>query len=255
MSKNPAVASYVRWLRRSVDDATDDMTPQRECEYLRKRLVAEVVKCARIKWSEPRTDPVPDLMTPKQSKLIMRGRGPECAECVLRVPGVRWPMVEATARGDAERTLIGTSCCHSIEVPFGGEHHTPNDYIFPEGEETSRLEDATAVFTDVLGKEAVQIALRKQRERAFNRGLTNEEAMSALDIKPGRDLAEPTGGPLEYCGENDYRFPEGEETSFWVTVGTISVWVRRHGSGVIVELLRHRDECEGDLLGSCEASY
>jgi len=59
MSKIPALASYIRWLRISVDDATEEMTPQQEVEYLRNRLIAEVSKCSRIQWREPRTEPVP----------------------------------------------------------------------------------------------------------------------------------------------------------------------------------------------------
>jgi hypothetical protein len=43
----------------SVDDATEDMTPQQEVEYLRRRLIAEVLKCGRIQWLEPRYESIP----------------------------------------------------------------------------------------------------------------------------------------------------------------------------------------------------
>jgi hypothetical protein len=104
--------------------------------------------------------------------------------------------------------------------------------------------DAREVFDEVFGVDEVEYRLR-----------TGASIKSALELAHGRDLAAPTGGPLEFQGSNDYTFPEGGETSFWVTVGTISVWVRRHEGGVIVELMRHHDEAEGDLLGSCEATF
>ena len=60
MSKIPTLSRYIRWLRMSVDDATEEMTPAQEIEYLRRRLIAEVVKCSRITWREPRTESVPE---------------------------------------------------------------------------------------------------------------------------------------------------------------------------------------------------
>lgn len=104
--------------------------------------------------------------------------------------------------------------------------------------------DAREVFEEVLGIDEVECRTR-----------TGAAMKSALEIASGRDLAAPTGGPLQWVEENDYTLPEGKETSFWVTVGTVSVWVRRHEGGVIVELLRHYDEADGTLLDSCEADF
>ena len=59
MSKIPALESYLRWVKRSIDDATSDMSAAEEAEYLRRRLSAEILKVGRIQWREPRTESPP----------------------------------------------------------------------------------------------------------------------------------------------------------------------------------------------------
>lgn len=60
-------------------------------------------------------------------------------------------------------------------------------------------------------------------------------------------------GALVQDGDNDYTLA-GNHSSVWLTVGDVSVYVRRFEDSVIVELLPHGDEVDGEVLGSCSAS-
>jgi hypothetical protein len=59
-------------------------------------------------------------------------------------------------------------------------------------------------------------------------------------------------GALIYCGENDYELAD-DRSSVWLTVDGVSVWIRRAEELVIVEILRHGGEADGDVLGCCSA--
>ena len=64
--------------------------------------------------------------------------------------------------------------------------------------------------------------------------------------------ASSSHGFLIYRGENDYELAE-DQTSVWLTVDGVSVYVRRSEDSVIVELLPHFDEAAGDVLDTCSA--
>ena len=64
--------------------------------------------------------------------------------------------------------------------------------------------------------------------------------------------ASPSHGVLIHRGENDYELAE-DQTSVWLTVDGVSVYVRRSENSVIVELLPHGDEAAGDVLDTCAA--
>ena len=59
--------------------------------------------------------------------------------------------------------------------------------------------------------------------------------------------------PLEHNGDSDYTLKPGE-TSVWITVDNISVYVRRTDEGVIVDLYPHFGEMYTEL-GSTYAFF
>jgi hypothetical protein len=63
----------------------------------------------------------------------------------------------------------------------------------------------------------------------------------------------PSHGALVQDGDNDYTLA-GSHSSVWLTVGDVSIYVRRFEDSVTVELLPHGDEVDGRVLGSCSAS-
>lgn len=70
----------------------------------------------------------------------------------------------------------------------------------------------------------------------------------AKDLEDDRALT-----PSEECG-SDYTLKEGQK-SCWITVGNISIYIRRHADeGVDVDLYPHGDEF-GDVIDSAYASF
>lgn len=70
---------------------------------------------------------------------------------------------------------------------------------------------------------------------------TNDEAC--------QQLAEAKKGPQQFESGKDYAFREDQQ-SVWITVGNISVYIKREDEGVAVDLYPLNDEMSDSLAGA-----